>query len=114
MGLADIFKRKISREPADDSVEFPNEEAPVERMKIRVETVNNLTDLDRVASYIKQGHVILVKVKDLQRNDVGLFQTTVQKMKRMCTQFNWDLVAIPEGYLVVTPNYVRIERPGEY
>ncbi len=114
MGLADIFKRKISREPSDDSVEFPGEEAPAERMKVRVETVNNLTDLDRVAGYLKQGHVILVKVKDLQRNDVGLFQTAVQKMKRMSTQFNWDLVALPEGYLVVTPNYVRIERPGEY
>lgn len=114
MGFTDLFKRLAPKDIAEDSVEFPEEEGPMERMNVRIENVNNLGDVERVANYLKQGNVVLVKMKDLQKNDVGLFQITMQKMKRLCMQFNWDLVAFQEGYLVVTPNFARIERPKQF
>ncbi|MBI2543505.1 MAG: cell division protein SepF [Candidatus Aenigmarchaeota archaeon] len=110
MGIFDVFKGKKSSE---DSVEFPEEEKTKERMHIRIESIGGLGDVERVASYVKQGNIILIKVKDLQKNDVGLFQTCLQKMKRLTTQFNWDMVALPEGYVLVTPSFARIERPEE-
>lgn len=111
MGFLDFFKKLITK-PAEDAVEFPEEEEPRERLTVRIENVSGLQDVERVASYLKQGNVVLVKLKDLQKKDVGLFQTTMQKMKRLSMQFNWDMVALQEGYLIVTPNFARIERPA--
>ncbi len=109
MGIFDIFK--FGKKPAQDAVEFPEDQEPRETLTVRIENVNGLGDVERVGGYLKQGNVVLVKVRDLQRKDVGLFQTSLQKMKRLSTQFNWDLVALQEGYLILTPSFVRIERP---
>ena len=109
MGLFDLFK--MGKKPQDDAVEFPEEQEPQERLTVRIENVTGLGDVERVAGYIKQGNVVLIKVRDLQKKDVGLFQTSLQKMKRLSTQFNWDMVALQEGYIIMTPNFARIERP---
>lgn len=110
MGIFDALLGK--KKPVQDSVEFPEEEEPRERMTVRIENVGGLGDVERIAGYIRQGNVVLIKVKDLEKRDVGLFQTALQKMKRMSTQFNWDMVALNEGYVIVTPSFVRIERPS--
>lgn len=114
MGFADFLKRLTPKNVVEDSVEFPEEEKLEEKMNVRIENVTGLGDLDRIANYLKQGHVVLVKMKDVQKNDIGLFQTIMQKMKRLSMQFNWDLVALQEGYLIVTPNFARIERPEQF
>ena len=109
MGFFDFMKSK--EKVQQDSVEFPEDQEPRERLSVRIESVNGLTDVERVAAYLRKGTVLLIKIKDLQRKDIGLAQTTLSKLKRLSTQFNWDLVALPEGYLVMTPNFARIERP---
>lgn len=108
MGIFDVFK---SKKPAEDSVEFPEDQEPRETLSVRIENVNGLGDVERIGGYLRQGNVVLVKVRDLQRKDVGLFQTSLQKMKRLSTQFNWDMVALQEGYVIMTPSFARIERP---
>lgn len=109
MGLFDFLR--FGKKPADDAVEFPEDTEPRERLSVRIENVNGLGDVERVGGYLKQGSVVLVKVRDLQKKDVGLFQTSLQKMKRLSTQFNWDMVALQEGYVIMTPSFARIERP---
>ena len=109
MGFFDIFK--MGKKPSEDAVEFPEDEEPRERLTVRIENVTGLGDVERVGGYLKQGSVVLVKVRDLQKKDVGLFQTALQKMKRLSTQFNWDMVALQEGYIILTPSFARIERP---
>lgn len=109
MGIFDIFK--FGKKPANDSVEFPEDHEPRETLSVRIENVNGLGDVERIGGYLKQGSVVLVKVRDLQKKDVGLFQTSLQKMKRLSTQFNWDMVALQEGYIILTPSFARIQRP---
>jgi len=110
VGLFDLFK--FGKKPSEDAVEFPENQEPRERLTVRIENVTGLGDVERVGGYLKQGSVVLVKVRDLQKKDVGLFQTSLQKMKRLSTQFNWDMVALQEGYVIMTPSFARIERPG--
>jgi SepF-like predicted cell division protein (DUF552 family) len=45
-----------------------------------------------------------------KKKDIDQFQTAIQKLKRMCSQFNFDFVGLEEGYLVVTPPFAKIER----
>ncbi|MBI2547081.1 MAG: cell division protein SepF [Candidatus Aenigmarchaeota archaeon] len=111
MGIFDAFKNLGGKKPSEDAVEFPEEGEPKEKLTVRIESVNGLGDVERIAAYVRQGNVVLIKLRELQKKDVGLFQTSLQKMKRLSSQFNWDIVALPEGYVIITPNFVRIERP---
>jgi SepF-like predicted cell division protein (DUF552 family) len=67
-------------------------------------------DVDRVAKLVREGNIMLLKIKDLQKKDIGLLQNTVQKLKRICSQSGWDVVGLEDGYLVVTPQFAKIER----
>ena len=76
MGLFDIFK--FGNKSTEDSVEFPEDQEPRERLTVRIENIGGLGDVERVGNYLKQGNVVLVKVKDLQRtvNELALIVTS--------------------------------------
>ncbi len=109
MGFKDWLRAFLSEKKAE-TVEFPEETEPQEKLNIRIDSLSTLDDVERIASLVKQGNIMFLKIKDLQKKDIGQFQTAIQKMKRVCTQFNWDLVGLEEGYLVVTPPFAKIER----
>ena len=111
MGIFDIFKGGNKEKVSQDSVEFPEDQEAREQLTVRIEAVNGLQDVDKVAALLRKGNVLLLKIKDMQRRDIGLAQTSLQKLKRLSTQFNWDMVALPEGYLIMVPNFAKIERP---
>lgn len=104
--------RKVLVEKDSEIVEFSEEGASEagEKLNIRIDSLSGMEDVDRVAGLVKQGNIMFLKVKDLQKKDIGQFQTTIQKLKRNCTQFNWDIVGLEDGYLVVTPPFAKIER----
>lgn len=109
MALRDLFKR-VGSEKIKEIVEFPEEESETEKLWIRVENVTSLEDIERISKLVRQGNILFVKTRDLQRKDLGQFQLTIQKLKRTCMQFGWDLVGTEDGYLVVTPQFAKIER----
>jgi len=110
MSIRDLFKRFTSPKPAKDSIEFHEEESEVQKLMVRIENLTELSDVERLAALVKQGNILVIKIRDLQKKDLGQFQLTVQKLKRICTQWNWDIVGTEDGYLVVTPQFVSIER----
>jgi SepF-like predicted cell division protein (DUF552 family) len=60
---------------------------------------------------VKEGNILFVKTQELQKKDLGQFQTAVQKLNRICKNFGFDLVGTEDGYLVVTPKFAKIVRP---
>ena len=102
--------RKVLVDKRDETVEFPEDTEETERLNVRIDSLASMEDVDRVAGLVKKGNIMFLKVKDLQKKDIGQFQTTIQKLKRNCTQFNWDIVGLEDGYLVVTPPFAKIER----
>ncbi len=102
--------RKILVDKESNVVEFPEETEEAEKLNVRIDSLSGMEDVDRIASLLKQGNIMFLKVKDLQKKDIGQFQATVQKLKRNCMQFKWDIVGLEDGYLVVTPSFAKIER----
>jgi len=110
MGFKD-WLRDFLVEKKDNVVEFPEEaEAPQDKLNVRIDSLIGVDDVERVAGLVKQGNIMFVKIRELQKKDIGQFQTAVQKMKRVCSQFNWDLVGLEDGYLLITPSFAKIER----
>ena len=105
--LQDIFKKVRSEEEA---VELPEEQEEQKQVTIRIETLKDFVDIDRISRLLRDGNIVFIKARDLQRTDLGEFQNCVQKLKRISGQYGWDIVGTEEGYLVVTPQFVKIER----
>ncbi len=93
-----------------ETVELPVEEPPTEKVTVRVERLGGFDDVERIVKLVKDGNVVFLKTKDIQKRDLGEFQNSLQKMKRICMQNNFDIVGTEEGYLIITPKFARIER----
>lgn len=104
------FLKKLVAED-EGHVELPvHEEEPVERVNVRIESLAGLSDVDRLARLVREGNILFLKTRELQRKDIGQFQTSVQKLKRVCTNYGFDIAGTEEGYLVVTPKFALIKR----
>jgi SepF-like predicted cell division protein (DUF552 family) len=109
MGLKSWI-RKMVAEKKDESVEFDEEPEMQGKLNIRIDYLNGAEDVDRVSKFVREGNIMFLKIKDLQKRDLGLLQSTVQKLKRVCSQSGWDVVGLEEGYLVVTPSFAKVQR----
>lgn len=93
-----------------EEVELPVEEEVAERVNVKIENLQGLIDVDRVTKLLREGNILFLKTKELQKKDLGQLQTTVQRLKRVCSQNDWDIAGTEDGYLVLTPRFARIER----
>jgi SepF-like predicted cell division protein (DUF552 family) len=104
----ELFKKMRKKEEVEE-VEIPAEE-PGKQVTVRIENLTGMIDVDRIGRLVKDGNILFLKTKELRRKDIGQFQNTVLKLKRVCTQFGWDIVGTEDGYLIVTPPFAKIVR----
>lgn len=102
--LLDVFRKK------EELVEFPEEEEEKKQILVRVETLKDFVDTERISRLLKDGNIVFLKVAELQRHDLGEFRNCVEKLKRNSRRFGWDIVGLEDGYLVLTPQFARVER----
>jgi len=107
MGIFDLLKKKEEEEAIEVT---PEEEEEKRYVTIRVETLSGFVDVERIARLLKEGNIVFLKTKDLQKKDLGEFQNSVKKLKRLCNQYNWDIVGTEDGYILITPNFAKIVR----
>jgi len=101
----------LPRRKEEDLIEVPEEEATTNKsVTVRIETLTDFVDVDRVARLAKEGNIVFLRARDLQRKDLGEFQNCVAKLKKVSNQHGFDLVGTEEGYLLVTPSFAKIER----
>lgn len=105
MGLRELLFGK-----KEEPIELPVEEEQTERIEVRIENLFGMSDVDRLTKLLREGSILFLKTKDLQKKDLGEFQTTVQKLKRVCNQYGFDIAGTEDGYLVVTPKFAQIVR----
>lgn len=108
MGLLDDVFKVFRRE--EEVIEMPEDAEEAKQITVRIETLRDFVDTERVARLLKDGNIVFLKVAELQRHDLGEFKNCVQKLKRFSNQFGWDIVGMEEGYLVITPNFAKIAR----
>ncbi|MEM7825788.1 MAG: cell division protein SepF [Candidatus Aenigmatarchaeota archaeon] len=108
MGLiTDLFKG-LKKEQG--LLELPAEEEQKPQVNIRVETLQDFVDVDRISRLVKEGNIIFLRTARMQKHDLGEFRNSVEKLKRMSKQFGWDIVGLEEGYLILTPSFAKVER----
>ncbi|MEM5836643.1 MAG: cell division protein SepF [Candidatus Aenigmatarchaeota archaeon] len=102
------FLKKIFKH--EEPLELPAEEEQVQPIYVRIEKLKDFVDIERVAKLVREGNIVFLKTKELQKTDLGEFQNCIQKLKRVSNQYGFDIAGTEEGYIVVTPPFARIAR----
>jgi SepF-like predicted cell division protein (DUF552 family) len=96
--------------PRKEEVEVPVVEPEKPEVTIRVANLTGLVDVERIITLVREGNILFLRMAELQKKDLGQFQATLQRLRRHCVRSGWDIVAVGEGYLIITPEYARIVR----
>lgn len=116
MGLGFLNK---SGEDDEDLVEddFVELDAKAEKedqeVIVRAETLQELEDVEAVQEHLRNGHIVWVKIQPLKARDMTKLKRGVKRIKKTVRAVNGDIAGVDEDWIVVTPEYARIERKGD-
>lgn len=99
--------KKILRKKRD-FIEFEPEREKGEKVMVRMEKLSGIVDADRIARLVLEGNIVFLNTKDLRRRDFSQFQNSLEKLKRYSNQYNWGIAATEDGYVLLTPRFVKI------
>jgi len=108
----DLFKRlKPAEEGEDEYIEIDAE--PIEQRKkvsIVVENLNNLLDADRIQRKLREGYIVLIKIKDLRERDMETLKSAINRIKKTCVAIGGDIAGVSEDWVVATPSFAMVVR----
>lgn len=109
MVLEKILKTKAEEKAEEEFVEI-EPRAEEEKVKVRVDTLKDYSDTERIQRLVREGNVVFLKIKDIRQRDITELKRCVDKLKKTCLAMNGDIVGIDEDFLVITPNFAKIYR----
>ena len=99
------------RGESEEYVELDTEEEQVDKkLTVEVERLDNYADSDRLQRKVREGNILLVKIKDLKAKDMEELKRSVDKLRKTCLAINGDIAGMGEDWLVLTPATARVHR----
>lgn len=80
------------------------------KVPIRIERMEDFADSDRIQKAIRDGAVVLVKIKTLKEKDMSELKRAIDKLRKTCIAINGDIAGIDENYIICTPSFAHITR----
>ena len=80
------------------------------KIGIRIESVKDFSDTERVLKYIRAGDVVMLKIKVLREKDLGDLKRAVDRLKRTILAQNGDIVGVEEDWLLLVPEHAVVHR----
>lgn len=79
-------------------------------ISIRVETLTDFADTDKIQARLREGSIVWVKIKPLKEKDMTELKRAVDRLRKTVLAVEGDIAGIDEDYLVVTPKGVSVHR----
>ncbi len=105
-----IFKKRDRTLDLDDYVEVPIELEEQKRVRIMIEKLENYAAADRITKKLREGNIVIVKVKELKDSNLDELKHAVSKMRTVCSSMQGDIVGIGDEWILLTPPTARIEK----
>ncbi len=84
-----------------------------EKLSIQVERMNNYEDSDRIQKKVRDGLILLVKIKGLREKDMNDLKRAIARIRKTCLAINGDIAGIGDDWIIVTPPKARVHREVE-
>lgn len=79
-------------------------------VNVRVETLKDLMDTDRIQYLLREGNIIFLNIGGLRRRDLSELKRSVEKLKKTVAAMDGDIIGVDEDFLILTPKFARIHR----
>jgi SepF-like predicted cell division protein (DUF552 family) len=113
MAFGRIFGKGSETKDSDDYIQLTEiTEDKRKKMLVQIEKITEYADSDRVQRKLREGNILLVKVKELREKDVGELKRAISRIKKTCTAINGDIAGVGDDWLICTPEGVRVYREG--
>jgi len=80
------------------------------KIGIRIESLDDFSDTDRVLRQVREGTVVFLKIKGLREKDMGDLKRAVEKLKKTIAANNGDIAGVEQNWLILTPHYATVHR----
>lgn len=97
---------------ADAYTELPLEEEEQKKISIMIEKLESLADVDKVMRAVRQGNIVVVKIRELKDQNLDELKHAISKMKTACATLDGDIAGVGEDWVIVTPSTARVAREG--
>ena len=105
MKVPDLFKEKEG-----DYAEIALEEEEGKYVKIMIEKLDKYANVDSIIRKIKEGHIVIAKIKDLKESNEEELRHSITKIKTVCDSLNGDIAGVGEEWIIVTPSIASVSR----
>jgi len=114
MGLFDKIKQKEISAEGEEYVELDFDDGkPSQQVFIHIEKLMDFADTDRLMRKVREGHILLVKIRELRQKDMTELKRSIEKIRKLCTAIDGDVAGIGEEWLIFCPSYARVHRESE-
>jgi len=80
------------------------------RIGIEVDRIKETNDVERLGRRIREGSIIFVNIKPLKLGNAIDFNTAMNNLKRRCESSGSGLYFADEGWVLVVPKGIEIQR----
>jgi SepF-like predicted cell division protein (DUF552 family) len=108
MGFLD--KLKGAEETEYMELDTEAEEPAGKKLLIEIDRLDNYNDSDRIQRKVRDGSVIIIKVRDLKAKDTNELKRAIEKIKKTCMAIDGDIAGIGDDWIVVCPKSVKVHR----
>ena len=91
-------------------LDMDSEGKPMEKIVVQVDKMENYADSDRIQNKVREGSILLVKIKELRERDMSELKRAIERIKKTCAAINGDIAGIGDDWLVVTPAIAKVHR----
>lgn len=92
------------------TLEQGEEERTDGRVLLHIERLSDFSDSDRIQQRLRDGHLMIVKIRDLRQKDAVELKRAVAKIRKTCLALNGDIAGLGDDWIIVTPPTARIDR----
>jgi len=110
--LEKIFGRGVGKLEEGEFIELDTTEAaaPAGKIPIKVEKLEDFSDSDKIQKLIREGSIVLVKIKSLKEKDLSELKRAIDKLRKTCVAMNGDIAGIDEDWIILTPSFAHVAR----
>jgi SepF-like predicted cell division protein (DUF552 family) len=112
MVLEKLFGREVGELSEGEFIELDTSEVGAHEGKIpiKIDKIEDFSDSDRIQKIIRDGSIVLVKIKALKDKDLSELKRAIDKLRKTCVAINGDIAGIDEDWIILTPSFAHVAR----
>jgi SepF-like predicted cell division protein (DUF552 family) len=80
------------------------------KIPIRVEKLSDFADSDKLQKCLREGSIVIVKIKSLKEKDLSELKRAIDKLRKTTVALNGDIAGIDEDWIILTPSFAHVAR----